>query len=76
MPVIRNPYARAIGNRTPVGISTAAGAGLVVGAALLAAALFPVSEPPGRLLVVAVPRNSSALLTDLPPLLPSWGPPR
>ncbi|MFC3504012.1 hypothetical protein ACFOOK_23995 [Micromonospora krabiensis] len=48
---------RGVGTRddgTPTGISVAVGAVLVVGAALLAALLFPPDELPGRALVVAI----------------------
>ncbi|MFI7604968.1 hypothetical protein ACIBTV_07575 [Micromonospora sp. NPDC049366] len=41
-------------DRTPTGISVAVGAVLVIGAALLAALLFPPTRLPGRALVVAV----------------------
>ncbi|MEU8296390.1 hypothetical protein AB0C04_03750 [Micromonospora sp. NPDC048909] len=52
--------------RTPTGISVAVGAVLVVAATLLAAALFPPAELPGRLLVVAVAVGGyAAVVPDL-----------
>ncbi|MER7888552.1 hypothetical protein ABTX15_01875 [Micromonospora sp. NPDC094482] len=52
--------------RTPTGVSAAFGALLVVGAALLAAALFPPAEVPGRLLVVALAVGGyAAVVPDL-----------
>ncbi len=45
---------RAGADRTPTGISVAAGSVAVVGATLVAAALFPAADSPGRLLVVSV----------------------
>ncbi|WBB65253.1 hypothetical protein [Micromonospora sp. WMMD812] len=52
--------------RTPTGINIAVGALLVIGATLLAAALFPPVDLPGRLLVVAIAVGGfAAVVPDL-----------
>lgn len=48
-----NPSPPASGQPTSTGLSFAAGLAVTVAAALLAAAVFPPTEPPGRMLVMA-----------------------
>jgi hypothetical protein len=54
MTVDPDPSAPAGRQPTPTGVSVAAGWAVMVAAALLAAAVFPPSEQPGRMLVMAV----------------------
>ncbi|MBO4161254.1 hypothetical protein [Micromonospora antibiotica] len=54
MTVDPDPSAPAGRQPTPTGVSVAAGWAVMVAAALLAAAVFPPSEPPGRMLVMTV----------------------
>ncbi|MFD6566280.1 hypothetical protein [Micromonospora profundi] len=54
MTVDSDPSAPAGRQPTPTGISVAAGWAVMIVAALLAAAMFPQTEPPGRVLVMAV----------------------
>ena len=54
MTVDSDPSAPAGRQPTPTGVSVAAGWVVMIIAALLAAAVFPQTEPPGRMLVMAV----------------------